>query len=88
MRVSTPLADVDMTIGSLTVRDGALVLENDPGDAIRTRTVMSPADVRRLFGAILRPGVLWFAFTCLFRRGETSAAPRSSDDNHPTPNPW
>ena len=88
MRVSTPLADVDMTIGSLTVQDGALVLENDPADAIRTRTVMSPADVRRLFGALLRPSVLWFAFTCLFRNGAPTAASEGNEDTHPTPNPW
>ena len=88
MRVTTPLADVKMTIGSLKVEGNALVMKNAESDLMRTRTVLNPQDVRKLIVAILRPSVLWFALTCLFRHDSNGASVSGQSDQHPTPNPW
>lgn len=88
MRVTTPLADVEMTIGSLKVEGNALVMKNAESDLMRTRTVLNPQDVRKLFAAILRPSVLWFALTCLFRHDSNGTSVSGQSDQHPTPNPW
>ena len=89
MRVSTPIADMEITVDRITVSDGALVMTNSAEDAMATRTVMGPGDVRKIFGALLRPSVLWFALICLFRREDGSSNQNSAPgEDHPTPNPW
>lgn len=89
MRVVTPIADMDITIDTLRVEGGALVMENAAKDAVRTRAVLAPRDVRVLFGAILRPSVIWFAITCLFRSDEAVSVKADTDfEDHPTSNPW
>ena len=89
MRVTTPIADMEITVDRITVEGGTLVMTNGTDDAMQARTVMGPQDVRRIFGALLRPRVIWFALTCQFRRDETAEAKQSAaTDTHPTPNPW
>ena len=89
MRVSTPIADMQITVDRIAVKGRVLVMTNGSGDAMPTRAVLGPSDVRKIFGAMLRPSMLWFFVTCLFR----SDAAEESDTNtpaerHPTPNPW
>ena len=88
MRVSTPIADLDIVIDRLAVEDGALVLTNAEGDVMRARAVLDPRDVREIVRLILRPGIIWFAVTCFFRSGRAGQAKGAADDEHPTPNPW
>lgn len=88
MRVTTPIADMEISVDRLRVEGGALVMTNSQADAMQTRAVMGPADVRRIFGALMRPSVLWFAFTCLFRSDDGAAGQSTSTEDHPTPNPW
>ncbi len=89
MRVSTPIADMKITVERIKVEGQTLVMTSGSGDSMPTRTVMSPSDVRYIFGSMLRPSILWFFVTCFFRsdtakKSETDA----SSDHHPTPNPW
>ena len=88
MRVTTPIADMDISIERLQVEKGALVMTNCAEDAMQTRTVIDPADMRKILAALLTPNVLWFAFTCLFRQGKAAAGQARAIQNHPTPNPW
>ena len=89
MRVTTPIADMDITVDRISVEDGAMVMTNSGNDAMQTRTVMYPQDVRRIFGQLLRPSTLWFALTCLFRRGGGNDENLAdATETHPTPNPW
>jgi len=88
MRVTTPLADVDMTIGTLLVDGNTLVMSNASSDAMRTRTVLSPQDVRQLLKAFLRPSVLWFALMCLCQRDSADGFEPGRTEQHPTPDPW
>ena len=89
MRVNTPIADMEITVDRITVKGSVLVMTNGSGDAMPTRAAMGPSDVRKIFGAMFRPSVLWFFVTCLFR---SDAAEESVDDktdeHHPTPSPW
>ena len=89
MRVSTPIADMKITVERITVEGRTLVMTNGSEDSMPTRTVMTPSDVRYIFGSMLRPSILWFFVTCLFRSdtAKTSETDASSE-NHPTPNPW
>ena len=89
MRVSTPIADMKITVERITVEGRTLVMTNGSEDSMPTRTVMTPSDVRYIFGSMLRPSILWFFVTCLFRSdpAKTSETDTSSD-HHPTPNPW
>ena len=89
MRVSTPVADMEINLNRVKVEGRALVLTNDSSDTMPTRAILNPSDVRQVFGAMLRPSVLWFLFTCIFRRDAIN--PRDIDkssENHPTPSPW
>ncbi len=88
MRVITPIADLDITIDTLRVEGGALVMENSATDAMRTRAVLAPKDVRVLFRAILRPSVIWFAITSAFRSDDVVPTSQSVAEDHPTANPW
>jgi len=88
MRVTTPIADMEVTVERLYVDKDGLVMTNSKFDAMPTRTVMGPRDVRKIFGAIFRPSIAWFALTCLFRNDAPVSNAQSSDEDHPTPNPW
>ena len=89
MRVSTPIADMQITVDRIAVEGRVLVMTNGSSDAIPTRAVMSPSDVRQIFGRMLRLSVLWFFVTCLFRRDAAKASDTDTpDEHHPTPNPW
>lgn len=88
MRVTTPIADMDVSVECLRVEDGGLVMTNSDADAVQIRTVMNPVDVRKILGALLTPTVLWFAFTCIFRKGSAPVGQATATQNHPTPNPW
>ena len=89
MRVSTPIADMKITVERITVEGRTLVMTNGSEDSMPTRTVMTPSDVRYIFGSMLRPSILWFFVTCLFRRDPTTTSETdASSENHPTPNPW
>ena len=89
MRVSTPIADMKITVERIKVEGRTLVMTNGSEDSMPTRTVMTPSDVRYIFGSMLRPSILWFFVTCLFRRDPTTTSETdTSSDHHPTPNPW
>ena len=88
MRVNTPIADLEIAIGRLAVEDGALVLTSAENDMMRIRAVFAPRDVRKIICLLLRPGIIWFAVTCLFRSGHAVQAEGGADDGHPTPSPW
>jgi hypothetical protein len=89
VRVSTPIADMKITVERITVEGRTLVMTNGSEDSMPTRTVMTPSDVRYIFGSMLRPSILWFFFTCLFRSDTTKTSETdTSSDHHPTPNPW
>ena len=89
MRVSTPIADMKITVERITVEGRTLVMTNGPEDSMPTRTVMTPSDVRYIFGSMLRPSILWFFVTCLFRSDTTKTSEMdASSEHHPTPNPW
>ena len=90
MRVTTPIADTDITIARLHVQDGALVMENAKGDAMPTRAVMGPRDVRMIFKSLLRPSVIWFGLKSLISAPyeDTSSSSVETAGDHPTPNPW
>ena len=66
MRVITPMAELEISIGRIVIQDGALVLSNLDTDAMQTRTILGPQDVRRIFAEFMRPRILWHAMTCLF----------------------
>ena len=63
MRVITPMAELEISIGRIVIQDGALVLSNLDTDAMQTRTILSPQDVRRIFAEFMRPRILWHAIT-------------------------
>ena len=90
MRVTTPIADMDITIARLHVQDGALVMENSEDDAMPTKAVLSPSDVRMVFKSLLRPSVIWFGLKSLFGavKEDTSLSPDNTSGDHPTPKPW
>lgn len=88
MHVTTPVANLEIEVDRILVEDRALVMTNAASDAIATRAVMGPNDVRKIIGALARPRVVWFALTCLFRSGAPSRREESVADFHPTPNPW
>ena len=89
MRVSTPIADMQITVDRIAVEGRVLVMTNGSGDAIPTRAVMDPSDVRQIFWEILRLSVLWFFVTCLFRSDAAEASDTDTpSERHPTPNPW
>ncbi|MDE0530417.1 MAG: hypothetical protein OXI01_03045 [Albidovulum sp.] len=88
MLVTTPIADLEIEVDRIFVEDGALVMTNAASDAMATRAVMGPNDVRKIFGALIRPRVVWFALTCLFRSSSASRRESGIEDFHPTPNPW
>ena len=88
MRVCTPIADLEISIDRLSVENGALVMTNAESDAIATRAIMRPQDVRRIVAGLLRPRVLWFALRCLFRSDGGAVDIGDQVENHPTPNPW
>ena len=89
MRVSTPIADMKITVERITVEGRTLVMTNGSEDSMPTRTVMTPSDVRYIFGSMLRPSILWFFVTCLFRSDTAKTIETdTSSDHHPTPNPW
>ena len=88
MRVTTPIADMRVSIGALEVSGGALVMTNAATDAMRVRTVLVPSDVRRLFLMLLRPRVLLFAASCLLRSDAAANVDDAAAETHPTPNPW
>jgi len=89
MRVNTPIADMKITVDRIAVKGRVLVMTNGSDDAMPTRAVMDPSDVRKIFGAMLRPSVLWFFLTCLFRSDTNEASETDAPaERHPTPNPW
>lgn len=89
MRVTTPIADMDVTIDRLTVAGARLVMQNAKDDAMPTRAEMTPNDVRALFGFLFRPSILIFGIKCLFGLVQDQAAQSQSDKiDHPTPHPW
>lgn len=90
MRVTTPIADMDITIARLRVQDGALVMENSIDDAMPTKATLSPRDVRIVFKSLLRPSVIWFGLKSLFSAGkeDTTSSSTTNAVDHPTPNPW
>ena len=89
MRVNTPIADMQITVDRIAVKGRVLVMTNSSGDAMPTRAVMGPSDVRKIFGSMLRPSVLWFFLTCLFRSDAAEESDTDkTDERHPTPNPW
>ncbi len=89
MRVTTPIADMDITIARLHVQDGALVMENSESDAMPTRAVMGPRDVRMIFRSLLRPSVIWFGLKSLaVAPKEDPSSTAATGVDHPTPNPW
>lgn len=89
MRVTTPIADMDITIDRLAVNGTRLVMQNAQDDAMPTRAEMTPQDVRTLFGHLLRPRVLFFGIRCLLGlvQNKGSSADTANID-HPTPHPW
>ena len=88
MLVKTPIADLEIEVDRIFVEDRALVMTNAASDAMTARTVMGPNDVRKIFAALIRPRIVWFALTCLFRSGSESRRKSAEDDFHPTPSPW
>ena len=89
MRVNTPIADMQITVDRIAVKGSVLVMTNGSCDAMPTRAVMGPSDVRKIFGAMFRPSVLWFFVTSLFRIDAVEESVNDkSDVHHPTPNPW
>ena len=89
MRVTTPIADMDVTIDRLAVDGTRLVMQNAKDDAMPTRAEMTPTDVRKLFGFILRPSILFFGIGCLLGLVKDTGSSASSEKiEHPTPHPW
>ncbi len=88
MRVCTPIADLEIAIERLAIEDGALVMTNARDDAVATRAIMGPRDIRKILGALLRPRIIWFAIVCLFRPDVSVPKSVGPADEHPTPNPW
>ena len=89
MRVSTPVADMEINLDRFVVENGMLVVTNSGDDAMPARAVIGPGDVRRLLGALLRPTVAWHLFTCLFRpESDGRGAGGGRDDDHPSPVSW
>lgn len=88
MQVRTPISDLEIVIDRLAVENGALVMTNSRSDALETRAILGPGDMRKILAALLRPSVIWFMVCCLFRsdvRGPGNGGPAQE---HPTPNPW
>lgn len=89
MRVTTPIADMEITIHRLSVIGSRLVMQNAKDDAIPTRAEMTPKDVRTLFGFLFRPSILIFGLKCLFGLVPDQTDQSQSDKiDHPTPTPW
>ncbi|MCY4459372.1 MAG: hypothetical protein OXC26_03065 [Albidovulum sp.] len=88
MLVATPIADLEIEVDRLFVENGTLVMTNAATDAMPARTVMGPADIRKILGGLLRPRIVWFALSCLFRSGPPARGAGGAEEFHPTPNPW
>ncbi len=89
MHVSTPIADVEINLGRIVVKNGMLVVTNSGDDAMPARAVIGPGDVRRLLGACLRPRIAWYLITCLTRSdGDPRDAGSGRDEDHPSPVSW
>ncbi len=90
MRVTTPIADMDVTIHRLTVSGTRLVMQNAENDAMPTRAEMTPQDVRTLFGHLFRPSVLMFGVGCLLGlvKDQGNKNTSAQKQEHPTPHPW
>lgn len=88
MRVITPMAELEISIGRIVIQDGALVLSNLDTDAMQTRTILGPQDVRRIFAEFMRPRILWHVITCLFRKSPSPETATKEAEHHATPNPW
>jgi hypothetical protein len=85
MRVISPLADMDLKIGSIT-RDGdRIVVQTAPGAGVETRIEIEPRDAARILGLALgNPRIIAYVFALplLCRRSRTQPPP-------PDPqNPW
>lgn len=84
MRVTSQLADLDIEVGSIAWKGTCLIVQTVPGVGIETRIELSPRDVLRILGKILRyPAVLGYVLAlpvlCWRARGQKSADPA---------NPW
>lgn len=89
MHVRTPVADLEVNFDRLVVEDGMLVVTNSRDDTVPARAVIGPGDVRRLFGAFLRPRIVLYLLTCLARSDEDRPGKGGGpDDNHPSPVSW
>ena len=89
MRVTSSIADMQITVDRIIVEDQVLVMTNGSEDAMPMRAVMSPRDVRKIFGSMLRPSVFLYLLSCIFRNDIVEARDiNGSGENHPTPNPW
>ena len=88
MRVITPMAELEISIGRIVIQDGALVLSNLDTDALQTRTILAPQDVRRIIAEFMRPRILWHAIGCFFRKSAAPQTPQEKAEHHATPNPW
>ena len=89
MLVKTPITDMQITVKRIEVEDRVLVMTNSSRDTIPIRTVLGPRDIQQMFGAMMRPSVLWFFATCLFRRDTAKESNTDTPaEHHPTPKPW
>ncbi len=89
MHVRTPVADMEINFDRLVVEEGMLVATNSRDDMVPARVVIGPGDVRRLFGAFLRPRVVWYLLTSLARSdGDRLGKDGGPDDEHPSPVSW
>ena len=63
MKVKSKLADVEFQFGPIERRDYTLVISNDPSQPMRSKVYVTPDDVVRFLGKLLRsPSGLLFVF--------------------------
>jgi hypothetical protein len=82
------MAELEISIGRIVIQDGALVLSNLETDALQTRTILGPQDVRGILAQFMRPRILWHAITCFFRKNPPPETTQEKAEHHATPNPW
>ena len=76
MKVKSKLADVDFQFGAIERKDNMLVISNDPSQSMRSRVYVTPDDVLRFVGKLLRsPSALLFilAFPIFYWRARKDA---------------
>lgn len=88
MRVESPLADIDFTIGAMKRQGNTLVIKSGQSSSLDSIVHMSPADAGTMLKAFLKsPSAMGFAlslpFLWIFGSGKADKASTDDETLHP-----